>query len=71
MRLARVCTWVQSLGPSGADSDIDWGTRSIELTTVDGPFGRIDEPVIPIMFDGKPTPRPLPARPLGTSPLAW
>ncbi len=71
VRLARVCTWVQSLGPSGAAPDTDWGTRSIDLTTVDGPFGRIDEPVIPIIFDGKQTPRPLAARPLGTSPLAW
>nr|WP_169330842.1 CoA transferase [Gordonia aichiensis] len=71
INLARVCTWVHSLGLSGAAPDTDWGTRSIDLTTVDGPFGRIDEPVIPIFFDGKPTPHPLPARPLGTSPLTW
>lgn len=71
VNLARVCSWVQSLGPSGAATETDWGARVIDMTTVDGPLGRVVEPVIPIAFDDHPTPSPLPAHPLGTAPLAW
>ncbi len=71
INLSRVCTWVQSLGPSGADPEMVWGSRTVDLDIVDGPFGRVTEPVIPIRFHGRPTPRQRAAVPLGTSVLAW
>lgn len=72
--LAGVCTWVRELGMFTAAQVADLprpGAPTIGMHVVDGPMGRLVEPVLPLEFDGRPAPLPGPPQLLGTAAATW
>ncbi len=72
--LAGVCTWVRELGMFTAAQVADLprpGGPTIGMHVVDGPMGRLVEPVLPLEFDGRPAPLPGPPQLLGTAAATW
>lgn len=71
VELARVCTWVRSLGIVDARPGRPIGPPVASAEGCDGPLGRLVEPSVPMVFEGLSTPAHRAPTLLGTAPLRW